>query len=174
MSRLAISAVALALTVLALAAPAYAKERAVTRLDSLPTQWNAGQSYTIGYTIRMDGVEPYRADRTEILATSLDGRIKLVFPGVADDAIGHYKATVLFPSSGTYHWQVTQGSYFPAFDLGTINVLPAMATTTSSAPDAAAASEPIRNALLFAAIVAVIAVALVLARRQRRWIVRPT
>lgn len=154
------------LALLSLATPALAKEGAVTKFDSTPTEWHAAQTYTLGYTIKMDGVEPYKADSTEIIATSLKGDV-LSFAGVGDSTPGHYTAKVTFPAVGTYHWKVTQGSYFAPFDLGTISVLPAVASSTSSTP-AAPASDPIRDALPFAAAGAVLFGGLaVLARRQR-------
>lgn len=158
-----------ALLLLASAVPALAKEGAVTKLDpGSPTEWRAGQTYALGYTIRMDGVEPYKADRTEIVANSLDGKTSLVFPGVADSTAGHYTAKVTFPSAGTYSWKVTQGSFFAAFDLGTLSVLPAIATAPAGASPAAPAADPIRDAIPFAAIGAALFATLVLARTQRR------
>ena len=153
------------LALLSLASPALAKEGAVTKFDSTPTEWHAAQTYTLGYTIKMDGIEPYKADSTEIIATSIKGET-LAFPGVGDSTPGHYTAKVTFPAVGTYHWKVTQGSYFAPFDLGTISVLPATVSSTTSSP-AAPAGDPIRDALPFAAAGAVFSGLAILARRQR-------
>ena len=117
--RLVMACIAI-LALLGLASPALAKEGAITRFDSLPTEWHAAQTYTLGYTIKMDGVEPYKADATEIIANSIDGKSTLTFPGAGDATPGHYTARVTFPAVGIYHWKVTQGSYFAPFDLGTI------------------------------------------------------
>ena len=168
-----LTAVFAALMLLALSVPALAKEGAVTKFDSLPTDWHAGQTYALGYTIRMDGVEPYQADRTEIMANSLDGKTSLVFPGVTDKSRpGHYNANVTFPSAGTYSWKVTQGSYFAAFDLGSLTVLPAIASSGTSSVPAAPATDPLRDAMPFAAIGAAALAAFVVARTQRRRIAR--
>jgi hypothetical protein len=167
MSRRLVTALIASLALLALASPALAKESATTKFDSLPGEWHAGQTYALGYTIKMDGVEPYKADRTEIIANSVDGKTNLVFPGVADGTPGHYTAQVMFPAVATYQWKVTQGSYFAPFDLGSISVLPAVATSTSSSP-AAAAGDPIRDAIPFAAAGAVVFATFVLARQRRR------
>ena len=156
------------IALLAFASPALAKEGAVTKFDSgLPSEWHAGQSYTLGYTIRMDGVEPYQADKTEIVANSIDGKTSLVFPGVADGAPGHYTAKVTFPAVGTYRWKVTQGSYFAPFELGTISVLPALPLANSSTP-ASAPMDPVRDAIPFAAAGATVFATYVLARQRRR------
>lgn len=165
--RLATATLA-ALALLALSVPALAKEGAVTKFDSLPSSWHAGQTYTLGYLIKMDGVEPYKADRTEILATSLDGKTNLIFPGVPDATPGHYTAKVMFPSVATYTWKVTQGTFFAPFDLGTISVGPAVTSLVSAPAPAAPTSDPIRDAIPLAAAGAVIFAALALAGAQRR------
>ena len=168
-----LTAILAALMLLALSAPALAKEGAVTKFDSLPTDWHAGQTYALGYTIRMDGTEPYQADRTEIIANSIDGKTSLTFPGTTDKSSpGHYNANVTFPAAGTYSWKVTQGSYFAAFDLGTLTVLPAIAASAANPAPAAPASDPVRSAAPFVAIGAAALAAFVLARTQRRRIAR--
>src|SRR5438067_12343577 len=100
------------LALLSLASPALAKEGAVTKFDSTPTEWHAAQTYTLGYTIKMDGVEPYKADSTEIIANAVDGKTALTFPGCGDATPGHYTGEVPFPSVGVYHRRVTQCRYF--------------------------------------------------------------
>ena len=171
MSRRLVTLLIATLALLSLSTTAFAKEGAVTKFDSLPTDWHAGQTYALGYTIRMDGTEPYKADRTEIIANSLDGKTNLIFTGVGDATPGHYTAQVMFPAVGTYKWKVTQGTFFAPFDLGTISVLPAVASTTSSSPTTPV-SDPVRDALPFAAAGAVIFATLVLARTQRRRLAR--
>jgi hypothetical protein len=171
MSRRLVTLLVAALALLSLGTTALAKEGAVTKFDSLPTDWHAGQTYALGYTIRMDGTEPYKADRTEIIASSLDGKTNLIFPGVGDTTPGHYTAQVMFPAVGTYSWKVTQGTFFAPFDLGSISVLPAVATTSSSSP-AAPLSDPVRDALPFAAAGAVIFAAFVLARTRKGRLLR--
>jgi len=173
MSRGILTAIIAALALLALLAfsvPALAKEGAVTKFDSLPTDWHAGQTYALGYTIKMDGVEPYQADRTEIIANTIDGKTNLVFPGVADGAPGHYVAQINFPAVGTWHWKVIQGSYFAPFDLGTISVLPALPTSGGTAPSAPL-TDAFAGAIPFLGAGAV-AIALILARTQRRRLMR--
>jgi hypothetical protein len=173
MSRRLVTALVTALALLALSVPALAKEGAVTKFDSLPTDWYAGQTYALGYTIRMDGVQPYQADRTEIIASSLDGKTSLTFPGVTDKASpGHYTANVTFPNAGTYRWKVTQGSYFAAFEMGTLTVLPALASGGTSGAPAAPAGDPVSGAIPFAAAGAALFATFVLARTQRRRIAR--
>jgi hypothetical protein len=169
MSRRLVTVILAALALLAMSVPALAKEGAVTKFDSLPTDWHAGQTYALGYTIRMDGVQPYQADRTEIIANSIDGKTTLTFPGVTDKSSpGHYTANVMFPAAGTYSWKVTQGSFFPAYNLGTLSVLPAVASTSTSSAPAAPVSDRLGEAIPFAAIGAALFATFVLARNRRR------
>src|SRR5207302_6423899 len=112
---------------------ALAREAAVPKFDRRSGEWQAGQNYTLGYTIRMDGVEPYKADTTEIVIRNGTGKV-LSYPGTPDGTAGHYTAKVYFPASGTYTWQVTQGSVFAPMDLGSITVLAPVSASTNGAP----------------------------------------
>jgi hypothetical protein len=113
MSRpLAAPALALVLA-LALSAPAAAGGWAVTTFDSLPPQFEAGQKYILGYTIRQHAVTPISVDRTEIRITSADSGKTLTYRGSPDGAVGHYTAVVIFPYAGRWNWEVTQGPFEP-------------------------------------------------------------
>jgi hypothetical protein len=151
MRRISIVAVSTLLALAALGSTALAKEGAVTKFDSLPGSWHAGQTYNLGYTILMDGTEPYKADKTEIVIRNGTGKV-LSYPGTPDGAPGHYVAKVYFPAAGTYTWQVVQGTFFPPMDLGTLAVLPPV-TASDAAPAAAPVSEPIALGISFLAIV---------------------
>ena len=86
----------------ALAGTALAKEGAVTKLDALPPGGlHAGQTIPVGFTILMDGVEPYKADVAEIVVRNGTGKV-LSYPATAQGAAGHYVANVYFPAAGTY------------------------------------------------------------------------
>lgn len=174
MRRTSILAVGTLLALAALAGTAFAKEGAVTKVDALPPGGlHAGQTYAIGYQILMDGVEPYKADTTEILIRNTTGKA-LSYPGTADGKPGHYVAKVYFPAAGTYTWQVTQGSFFPPFDLGTITVqVPASssANAAQSAPAPSPVNEPLAQGIVFVAALIAIGGAVRLAqlvRTQRR------
>ena len=133
-----VTVVALSLGVLA--SPALAGGWAVTTMDDLPDQFVSGKEYLLGYTIRQHGQTPINVSKTEILAVASSGRT-LSFPGKSEGAVGHYVATVFFPASGTYTWQVTQGDFAPQ-DLGRITILAAAGTsTTDKATDKAAADK---------------------------------
>jgi hypothetical protein len=153
MRRLNILAIGTLLTLGALAGTALAKEGAITKLDALPAGGlHAGQVIPIGFTILMDGVEPYKADVAEIVVRNGTGKL-LAYPATAQGAPGHYVAKVYFPAAGTYTWQVTQGTFFAPFDLGTVGVLgPAAAPETQSNPTSTpATNDPISQAIPFLA-----------------------
>src|SRR2546430_1786837 len=159
MRRISILAVGTLLALAALAGTAFAKEGAVTKLDQLPPGGlHAGQTYAIGYQILMDGVEPYKADTTEILIRNTTGKA-LSYPGTANGAAGHYVAKV---------------SFFAPFDLGTITVqAPAgsSANDSQTAPASSPVNEPIAQGIGFVAALIAIggAVRLTqLVRTQRR------
>ena len=146
MRRINVLAIGTLLTLGALAGTALAKEGAVSKLDALPPGGlHAGQMIPVGFTILMDGVEPYKADTTEILVRNTTGKA-LSYPGTPNGAAGHYVAKVYFPAAGTYTWQVTQGSFFAPFDLGTITVQ-APAGTSASESQTAPASSPVNEPL---------------------------
>lgn len=153
--RLALAA--LAISVLT-AVPAMAGGWAVTTFDSLPPEFRAGETYTLGYTIRQHGVTPINVERTEIRITSPQGGKTLRFAGVQEGAIGHYVAKVTFPYEGRWAWEVSQGP-FEAQALGTTNVLPAALGETvtpaaQAAPAPASAPQPAQpNGLLLGALV---------------------
>ncbi|TME25454.1 MAG: hypothetical protein E6I64_10990 [Chloroflexi bacterium] len=109
MRRITVLALGALLALLALGGAALAKEGAVTKFDSLPSEWHAGQNYTLGYMIRMDGVEPYKADTTEIVIRNGTGKV-LSYPGTPDGTPGHYTAKVYFPAAGSYTWRAIRSA----------------------------------------------------------------
>jgi len=142
MRRIKILAIGTLLTLGALAGTALAKEGAVTKLDALPPGGlHAGQMIPVGFTILMDGVEPYKADIAEIVVRNGTGKV-LSYPATAQGAAGHYVANVYFPAAGTYTWQVTQGTFFAPYDLGTIAVL---APATTSQRESSSTNTPVTN-----------------------------
>jgi hypothetical protein len=148
MRRINILAIGTLLALGALAGTALAKEGAVTKLDALPPGGlHAGQTIPVGFTILMDGVEPYKADVAEIVVRNGTGKV-LSYPATAQGAAGHYVANVYFPAAGTYTWQVTQGTFFAPYDLGTVAVLPPVATSQAqNASSTPATSDPVAQAI---------------------------
>jgi len=153
MLRLNVLAIGTLLALGALAGTALAKEGAVTKLDALPPGGlHAGQMIPVGFTILMDGVEPYKADVAEIVVRNATGKV-LSYPATAQGAVGHYVANVYFPAAGTYTWQVTQGTFFAPYDLGTVAVLGPVTTSQSQTTptNTPATDDPISKAIPFLA-----------------------
>jgi hypothetical protein len=158
MRRFYVLAIGTLLTLGALAGTALAKEGAITKLDALPAGGlHAGQMIPIGFTILMDGVEPYKADVAEIVIRNGSGKV-LSYPATPQGPAGHYVANVYFPAAGTYMWQATQGTFFAPYELGTVAVLGPVAAPEAQATPATAptTNDPISQAIaLFAALVAI-------------------
>ena len=153
MRRIKILAIGTLLTLGALAGTALGKEGAVTKLDALPPGGlHAGQMIPVGFTILMDGVEPYKADVAEIVVRNGTGKV-LSYPATAQGGVGHYVANVYFPAAGTYTWQVTQGTFFAPYDLGTVSVLgPVTSSQTQTSPtNTPTTNDPISQAIPFLA-----------------------
>jgi hypothetical protein len=153
MRRINVLAIGTLLTLGALAGTALAKEGAVTKLDALPPGGlHAGQIIPVGFTILMDGVEPYKADVAEIVVRNGTGKV-LSYPATPQGPAGHYVANVYFPAAGTTTWQATQGTFFAPYDLGTVAVLgPVAASETQNTPaNIPATNDPISQAIPFLA-----------------------
>jgi len=127
------------LLTLALAAPALAGGWAVTTLDSVPTDMQAGQTYSIGFTIRQHGVTPVDLADVSLTLTSPDGAKNVTVPAAREGATGHYLAKVTFPYDGVWSWSVNQ-DWFGPYSLGKIQILAAAgAQPATNAAQAAAA-----------------------------------
>ena len=67
---------------------------AVTTLDPLPRLPVAGESTSVGFTIRQHGATPTAIDNTLIVIVRPGGADRHVFPGRADGPVGHYVSDV--------------------------------------------------------------------------------
>jgi len=99
MRRINVLAIGTLLTLGALAGTALAKEGAVSKLDALPPGGlHAGQMIPVGFTILMDGVEPYKADIAEIVVRNGTGKV-LSYPATAQGAAGRVIAAHPMPAA---------------------------------------------------------------------------
>jgi len=152
------------------AVPTLAGGWAITTLDAVPNDFEAGQSYSIGYTIRQHGVHPYPDAATSIRIADADGRTEL-FRARPEGEPGHYVAEVRFPAAGVWQWEVDQSPFAPQ-PLGTVQVAPASAPAAPlpAAPRPSLSLTLLRVALPVAALGALALFALrltALARRAR-------
>ncbi len=114
--------VAAAFTVLiSISAPAAAGGWAVGSLDAIPSP-AAGESIEVGFTILQHGVTPADlADDVGIEIIGTDGTLDY-FAAAQDETIGHYTASVTFPTTaGDYEWNIRMGWFGPQ-ELGSLSV----------------------------------------------------
>ena len=79
---------------------------AVITLDELPDQIAAGQSFTIGFTVRQHG-RTLRDDLAPILRFNRsDAKDSLDFTAKREGDSGHYVASVTLPNDGQWKWKV--------------------------------------------------------------------
>jgi hypothetical protein len=105
---------------------------ALTSFDELPTEFEAGATYDLTYTVLQHGVNPVDVGSSEVRVTGADGRVA-TFAATRMPERGRYQVTVTFPDSGMWTWEVTQGE-FGTHPLGPISV------SASAAPVSAQAS----------------------------------
>ena len=128
----------LAVGLLMLAAPAaIAGGWAITSMDELPGEFQAGETYRLGYTILQHGKTPVDGAETEITARNTATGETLRFVGQPDGKPGQYVAEVTFPQGGSWAWSVSQGD-FAMHELGELTV-----SAAPVVPEAATASLPI-------------------------------
>ena len=94
---------------------------AVGSLDAIP-EATAGETGEVGFTILQHGVTPADlADDVGIEIVHTDGTLDY-FAAERDESIGHYTASVTFPTAtGEYEWNIRMGWFGPQ-ELGTVNV----------------------------------------------------
>ncbi|MFB4287801.1 hypothetical protein ACBI99_09210 [Nonomuraea sp. ATR24] len=123
MRRLATVVAALLLAAGPLATPGTAAGGfAVTYLDPLPGNLQAGTSYTAGYWVLQHGNHPYQGDLgpTGLRLTDARGEATL-FAGTPLPEPGHYAAALTVPAAGTYRVEGIQGIFAP-YAVGTLTV----------------------------------------------------
>lgn len=103
----------------------------VVTLDELPSQLQAGQTITLGFTIQQHGREPINMTGVELLATPTTGRETLTFAATQQGAKGHYQVTVTLPTAGEWQWEIQPGG-FPTVELAAMTVVPAAASSPQS------------------------------------------
>ncbi|BAN04226.1 hypothetical protein YM304_39120 [Ilumatobacter coccineus YM16-304] len=110
-------------------APASAGGWAVGSLDAVPAP-SAGETVEIGFTILQHGVTPADlADDVGIEIIGTDGMVSY-FAAEQDDTVGHYTASVTFPTTaGEYEWNIRMGWFGPQ-ELGSLNIAPDNDSTT--------------------------------------------
>jgi hypothetical protein len=120
LSMLLVAAVLAA--VVLLAAPARAGGWAVTVLDPLPQQLQAGHTYTAGYWVLQHGSHPYQGDLGPTGLKLVDDRGRaMTFQGVALREPAHFAAAIVIPRAGRWKLYGQQG-VFAEYQVGMLAV----------------------------------------------------
>lgn len=152
--------------VIAVSAPASAGGWAVASLDTVPAA-TAGDSVDVGFTVLQHGQTPAVLDADVGIELVLDNGAIEFFPAIADGAPGHYVATVAFPESGSYEWNVRMG-WFGTYELGALDVVAAPETATSTSLGGSSWPDLRWVTLAASASLAAVAIVDVLVTRARR------
>ena len=121
---------------LALVLPAAAGGWATATVDSGPIDPTAGTPVEIGFMLKQHGETPIHWEMATFVGTNAGTGATVSAEAQPKGPLGHYVATVTFPSEGSWSWTVqlrdllldTSASSFP-----TITVRPAAAVPTSPA-----------------------------------------
>ncbi|MBG0832808.1 hypothetical protein HS041_34475 [Planomonospora sp. ID67723] len=112
---------AIAVSLLALAAPARAGGWAVTFMDPAPAAMRPDTTYTLGFWMLQHGTHPYEGDDLGEVALEFgDGEKTVRFPGVELKEAAHYAAAISLPA-GTWKVKAIQG-WFAPYEVGTLTV----------------------------------------------------
>lgn len=103
---------------------------AVTSVEGVPGEIEAGKTYTLTYTVRQHGEKPVDVDNTFISARTTTGETA-TFQGRPTGQIGVYTAEVTFPTAAEWSWEVEQG-WFGTQSLGNLQVVEASGAGGSS------------------------------------------
>jgi hypothetical protein len=109
-TRILLVVAAAALGSLGFASGATAGGWANTTLDAVPTPV-PGEPTDVGFTIRQHGETPVDVLGDVALVVRDSDGATTVFPAAGDGPVGHYVATIVVPSAGSYTWVVRQGQF---------------------------------------------------------------
>lgn len=130
MARRKLVVVCAFLALMAIPALAQAGGWAIASFDSLPADFEAGESYDLTYTILQHGKTPVDVGTSVVRIRDSLGAVT-EFEAVPIGEVGRYSVAVTFPAAGSFLWEVTQGD-FEAHQLGTIEVSAAAVAVVAS------------------------------------------
>ncbi|GAA3441229.1 hypothetical protein [Planomonospora venezuelensis] len=113
--------ITIAVSALAVAAPARAGGWAVTLMDPAPAAMRPDTTYTLGFWMLQHGTHPYEGDDLGEVALEFgDGKTTVRFSGVELKEPAHYAAAISLPA-GTWKVRAIQG-WFAPYEVGTLTV----------------------------------------------------
>ncbi|HVR78189.1 MAG TPA: hypothetical protein VMS99_07315 [Acidimicrobiia bacterium] len=104
-----------------LAAAAGAGMIAIVTFDEVPSSFEAGTTYQLGYSIMAPSQDPIEFGATSLRFHGREGET-LVFAGAAVSK-GEWTADVILPAAGEWRWEVTVDNHVLQ-SLGTLSVEP--------------------------------------------------
>jgi hypothetical protein len=164
--------IALAALVGALAAPAAAPAGgwATVELESLPAGTSAGDSWNARLTVLRHGVTPTDGAAPTITISGPKGAAE-TFAAEPTGETGVYAAVVVFPSAGTWRYEISDGLAATGYGVSTTTTYPPV--TVAGAPGGGIGGDDELPALPLAGLALVLvlagaAAAVVIVRRARR------
>lgn len=127
---------------LVVAIPAFAGGWAVITLDELPTDIVAGEPLTIGFTVLQHGKTPMDGLYPTVTAKLANGE-QFVAHAERGDKVGHYTATLIFPTEGSWEWSIqafTMDQPMPALQVSAAKVASVNEPVSKMEPEPAALS----------------------------------
>ena len=119
MARYRIALIAI-LALLTIPLTAFAGGWAIASFDNVPSDFTAGSTYDLEYTILQHGETPVDVGSSQVRIVDSQGGVT-AFDAVAASQPGRYSVSVTFPESGTWHWEVSMGD-FGTHQLGALEV----------------------------------------------------
>jgi hypothetical protein len=116
----------IAVLVFTMGATALAGNITVVSFDEVPTEFRAGTTQPVSFSILSHGKEPIDVGSTSVSFQGPDGQT-LTFEARFDGK-GRYTADVVLPNSGQWQWAIVADDFIRQ-DLGTITVAPADGVT---------------------------------------------
>ena len=129
MVRYRIALVAM-LAIMAVPITALAGGWAMTSFDEVPSEFQAGSTYDLNYTVLQHGQTPVDVGATRVRLIDSNGTVT-EFDAIPTGEPGRYSVSITFPESGTWQWEVDQGE-FGVYPIGSIEVSPAASATATS------------------------------------------
>ena len=135
-----VAATTMAMAGAALAAgPAAAGGWATVGLDSVPDGIRAGEAWTVRLTILQHGRTPLEGLEPKLTISKTNGEAERTFAATPTGQPGAYRASVIFPSAGTWAYVVEDG-FSARHNFGPVRVGDATGRSGAPVPVAAAAT----------------------------------
>ncbi len=164
--KLALAGIALLALVVPMLA-AFAGGWAVATLDTLPPYATAGQPLEVGFMIRQHGQTPWSYDNVKVVARREEDGNTFTADARPEGAEGHYAATLNFPTSGTWRWEIETGLYPERQPMPPLVVLAADSAPATTTTSQAASSLPMMIGWI--GLIGVAGGAIALARTRAPW-----